>query len=97
MSQQKIDEKINLKTKRKMTEDEFVLLRKEVFDHDLQAKLWPFLVSYRPHDGVETWQMLREDGHQCVKSADTIDELAKVVGESSAQQWRSWMTLEEMD
>jgi len=80
-----------------MTEDEFVLLRNEVFDCDLQAKLFQFLSSYRPHDGVETWQMLKADGHQRVKSEETIDELAKVVGESSAQQWRSWMTLEEVD
>ena len=80
-----------------MTEDEFVLLQNEVFDHDLQAKLWPFLSSYRPHDGVETGKMLREDGHQGVKSVDTMNELAKVVGESVGQQWRSWMTLEEVE
>ena len=78
-----------------MTEDEFVLLRNEVFDCDLQAKLFPFLASYRPHDEIETWQMLREDGHQGVKSEETIDELARVVGQSVGQQWRSWMTLEE--
>ena len=78
-----------------MTEDEFVLLRKEVFDHDLQAKLYPFLSAYRAHDEIETWKMLQEDGHQRVKSKDTINELAKVVGESVGQQWRSWMTLEE--
>ena len=77
-----------------MTEDEFVLLRSTVFDHDLQAKLWQFLSSYRPHDGVETWRMLREDGHQGVKTEDTLDDLSKVVGESVSQQWRSWMTLE---
>ena len=80
-----------------MSENEFVLLRKEVFDHDLQAKLWVFLSSYRPHDGVETGKMLRDDGHQGVKSADTMDELSKVVGESWGQQWRSWMALEEVD
>ena len=78
-----------------MIGDEFVLLRNEVFDHDLQAKLWPFLSSYRPHDEIETWRMLREDGLQGVKSEDTLDELSKVVGESVSQQWRSWMTLEE--
>ena len=78
-----------------MTEDEFVLLRSTVFDCDLQAKLFPFLASYRPHDEIETWQMLKADGHQGVKSADTMNELAKVVGESVGQQWRSWMTLEE--
>ena len=80
-----------------MTEDEFVLLRNEVFDCDLQAKLFQFLASYRPHDGVETWQMLKADGHQRVKSEETIDELARVVGQSVDQQWRSWMTLEEVD
>ena len=80
-----------------MSENEFVLLRNEVFDCDLQAKLWVFLSSYRPHDGVETWKMLREDGHQCVQSEDTLDELSKVVGESVGQQWRSWMCLEEVE
>ena len=78
-----------------MTEDEFVLLRKEVFDHDLQAKLYPFLSAYRPHDEIETVKDLRNRGLERVKSKDTMNELAKVVGESSAQQWRSWMTLEE--
>ena len=78
-----------------MIGDEFVLMRNEVFDHDLQAKLWTFLSSYRPHDEVETWRMLQEDGHQRVKSEDTLDELSKTVGESVGQQWRSWMTLEE--
>ena len=78
-----------------MTEDEFVLLRSTVFDHDLQAKLWSFLSSYRPHDEIETWKDLRDRGLDGVKSVDTMNELAKVVGESSAQQWRSWMTLEE--
>ena len=78
-----------------MSENEFVLLRNEVFDCDLQAKLAPFLSSYRPHDEIETWQMLQEDGHQRVKSKDTMNELAKVVGESVGQQWRSWMCLEE--
>lgn len=80
-----------------MTEDEFVLLQNEVFDCDLQAKLFPFLASYRPHDGVETWKMLREDGHQCVKSEETIDKLAGVVGQSVGQQWRSWMCLGEVE
>ena len=78
-----------------MTEDEFVLLRSTVFDHDLQAKLWQFLSAYRPHDEIETWKDLRDRGLEGVKSVDTMNELAKVVGESSAQQWRSWMTLEE--
>ena len=78
-----------------MIGDEFVLLRNEVFDCDLQAKLYPFLSAYRAHDEVETWRMLQEDGHQRVKSKDTMNELAKVVGESVGQQWRSWMTLEE--
>ena len=78
-----------------MTEDEFVLLRNEVFDCDLQAKLYPFLSAYRAHDEVETWKDLRDRGLERVKSVDTMNELAKVVGESSAQQWRSWMTLEE--
>ena len=78
-----------------MTEDEFVLLRKEVFDHELQAKLYPFLSAYRAHDEIETVKELRENGLERVKSKDTMDELSKVVGESSAQQWRSWMTLEE--
>ena len=78
-----------------MIGDEFVLLQNEVFDHDLQAKLWPFLSSYRPHDEIETWKDLRDRGLEGVKSVDTMNELAKVVGESSAQQWRSWMTLEE--
>ena len=80
-----------------MTEDEFVLLRSTVFDCDLQAKLYPFLSAYRPHDDVETGKMLRDDGHQGVKSADTMNELAKVVGESVGQQWRSWMCLEEVE
>ena len=78
-----------------MTEDEFVLLRNEVFDHDLQAKLWQFLSAYLPHDDVETWQMLMADGHQRAQSVDTLDKLAGVVGQSVGQQWRSWMTLEE--
>ena len=78
-----------------MIGDEFVLLRSTVFDCDLQAKLAPFLSSYRPHDEIETWQMLKADGHQEVKSKDTMNELAKVVGESVGQQWRSWMCLEE--
>ena len=78
-----------------MTEDEFVLLRKEVFDHDLQAKLFPFLSSYRPHDEIETVKELRENGLERVKSVDTLDKLAGVVGQSVGQQWRSWMTLEE--
>jgi len=78
-----------------MTEDEFVLLRNEVFDHDLQAKLFPFLASYRPHDEIETWQMLMADGRQRAQSVDTLDKLAGVVGQSVGQQWRSWMTLEE--
>ena len=78
-----------------MIGDEFVLLRKEVFDHDLQAKLFPFLASYRPHDEIETWRMLQENGFERVKSEDTLDDLSKVVGESVGQQWRSWMTLEE--
>ncbi len=79
-----------------MTEDEFVLLQNEVFDCSLQSKLWPFLSSYRPHDEIETWRMLRDDGHQRVKSEDTLDKLAGVVGQSVGQQWRSWMTLEEV-
>ena len=79
-----------------MIEDEFVLLRSTVFDHDLQAKLWPFLSSYRPHDEIETWRMLQENGLERVKSEDTLDDLSKVVGESVGQQWRSWMTLEEV-
>ena len=78
-----------------MTEDEFVLLRSTVFDHDLQAKLFPFLSAYRAHDEIETWRDLRADGHQCVKPADTLDKLAGVVGQSVGQQWRSWMCLEE--
>ena len=78
-----------------MIGDEFVLLRKEVFDHDLQAKLWPFLVSYRPHDEIETVKDLRNRGLERVKSVDTLDKLAGVVGQSVGQQWRSWMTLEE--
>ena len=80
-----------------MSENEFVLLQNEVFDCDLQAKLFPFLSAYRPHDGVETWKDLRDRGLERVKSEDTLDELSKVVGESVGQQWRSWMTLEEMD
>ena len=79
-----------------MTEDEFVLLQNEVFDSDLQAKLWPFLSSYRPHDEIETWRVLQENGLERVKSEDTLDDLSKVVGESVGQQWRSWMTLEEV-
>ena len=78
-----------------MIGDEFVLLQNEVFDHDLQAKLWPFLSSYRPHDEIETWRMLQENGLERVKSEDTLNDLSKVVGESVGQQWRSWMTLEE--
>ena len=78
-----------------MIGDEFVLLQNEIFDSDLQAKLWPFLSAYRSHDEIETWKDLRDRGLEGVKSVDTMNELAKVVGESSAQQWRSWMTLEE--
>jgi len=77
-----------------MTEDEFVLLQNEVFDCDLQAKLFQFLASYRPHDEIETWKDLRDRGLERVKSEDTLDDLSKVVGESVSQQWRSWMTLE---
>ena len=80
-----------------MTGDEFVLLRSTVLDCDLQAKLWQFLSSYRPHDEIETWRMLREDGLQGVKSKDTMDELSKVVGQSVGQQWRSWMCLGEVE
>ena len=80
-----------------MIGDEFVLLRNEVFDHDLQAKLWPFLSAYRSHDEIETWRMLQENGLERVKSEDTLDELSKTVGESVGQQWRSWMTLKEVE
>ena len=80
-----------------MSENEFVLLQNEVFDCDLQAKLWVFLSSYRPHDSVETWKDLRDRGLERVKSEETIDELAKVVGESVGQEWRLWMTLEEVE
>jgi len=73
-----------------ITEDEFVLLRSVTLPDEMQAKLWPFLNAYRPHDEVETWKDLRENGLEPVKSESVVAELERVVG---ANQWRSWMTL----
>jgi hypothetical protein len=56
----------------------------------MQAKLWPFLNAYRPHDEVETWKDLRENGLEPVEKQSVVAELERVVG---ANQWRSWMTL----
>lgn len=73
-----------------ITEDEFVLLRSVTLPGEVQAKLWPFLNAYRPHDEVETWKDLRENGLEPVEKQSVVAELEKVIG---VNQWRSWMTL----
>jgi len=75
-----------------VTEDEFILLRSVTLPVEVQTKLWPFLNAYRPHDEVETWKDLRENGLEPVKSESVVAELERVVG---ANQWRSWMTLSQ--
>jgi hypothetical protein len=56
----------------------------------MQAKLWPFLNAYRPHDEVETWKDLRENGLEPVEKQSVVAELERSIG---ANPWRSWMTL----
>jgi hypothetical protein len=73
-----------------VTEDEFVLLRSVTLPGEMQAKLWLLLNAYRPHDEVETWKDLRENGLEPVKSESVVSELERSIG---ANQWRSWMTL----
>lgn len=73
-----------------ITEDEFILLRSVTLPGEVQAKLWPFLNAYRPHDEVETWKDLRENGLEPVEKQSVVAELEKVIG---VNQWRSWMTL----
>jgi len=73
-----------------VTEDEFILLRSVTLPDEMQAKLWPFLNAYRPHDEVETWKDLRENGLEPVKKPSVVAELERSIG---ANQWRSWMSL----
>jgi hypothetical protein len=75
-----------------ITEDEFILLRSVTLPDEMQAKLWPLLNAYRPHDEVETWKDLRENGLEPVKSESVVSELERSIG---ANQWRSWMSLSQ--
>jgi len=75
-----------------VTEEEFVLLRSVTLPGEVQAKLWPFLNAYRPHDEVETWKDLRENGLEPVEKQSVVSELERSIG---ANQWRSWMSLSQ--
>jgi len=73
-----------------VTEEEFVLLRSVTLPDEMQAKLWLLLNAYRPHDEVETWKDLRENGLEPVEKQSVVSELERSIG---ANQWRSWMSL----
>lgn len=42
---------------------------------ELAAKLWMFTQAWRPHDSIQSWRQLRDEGYDPIEKESTLDEL----------------------
>lgn len=50
-------------------------LRHQELNPELAAKLWPFINAYKPHDDIQSWRELRDQGNDPIEKESLLDDL----------------------